>query len=129
MAKSPIYKDLDLNFTRHPITNDVSIYQNIESVKKSVSNLLKYKRGEKLFNPDFYTGVYDSMFEPMNILQVDKLKEAIKNLLNKYETRILVNDVSIKQNLDSNEINVYLYFTVINVQTPVSYTVKLLRNR
>lgn len=69
------------------------------------------------------------MFEPMNILQVDKLKEAIKNLLNKYETRILVNDVSIKQNLDSNEINVYLYFTVINIQTPVSYTVKLLRNR
>lgn len=129
MAKSPIYKDLDLNFTKHPITNDVSTFQNIESVKKSVSNLLKYKRGEKLFNPDFYTGVYDSMFEPMNILQVDKLKEAIKNLLNKYETRILVNDVSIKQNLDSNEINVYLYFTVINIQTPVSYTVKLLRNR
>lgn len=129
MAKSPIYKDLDLNFTRHPVTNDVSTFQNIESVKKSVSNLLKYKRGEKLFNPDFYTGVYDSMFEPMNILQIDKLKEAIKNLLNKYETRILVNDVSIKQNLDSNEINVYLYFTVINIQTPVSYTVKLLRNR
>ncbi len=129
MAKSPIYKDLDLNFTRNPVSNDVSTFQNIESVKKSVSNLLKYKRGEKLFNPDFYTGVYDSMFEPMNILQVDKLKEAIKNLLNKYETRILVNDVSIKQNLDSNEINVYLYFTVINIQTPVSYTVKLLRNR
>ena len=129
MANKIVYRDIDLNFTKHPLTNDVSVLSNIESIKKSINNLLKYKKGEKHFSPEFYSGVYDSLFEPMNILQIDKLKESIKNLLNKYESRILVNEVNISQNLDSNQLNIFLYFTILNLQTPVSYTVKLTRNR
>lgn len=129
MANKIIYKDLDLNFTSHPLTNDISVLSNIEAVKKSINNLLRYKRGEKPFSPTFYSGIYDSLFEPMNILQVDKLKESIKDLLNKYEPRILVNEVNISQNLDSNQLSIFLYFTILNLQTPVTYTVKLTRNR
>lgn len=129
MKKNIIYKDLDLNFLRHPITNDVNTITNIEDIKRSISNLLKLKRNEYPFHPEISSGIYDSFFENMNILQIDKLKDSIKNLLVIYEPRILVNEVNINSNLDGNDITIFLYFTIKNIQTPVTYTVKLSRNR
>lgn len=129
MAKLVNYRDLDLNFFRHPVTNDVSSVSDTEAIKRSVRQLLSFKRYEKPFHPEINAGVYDSFFDPMNSLQVEGLKDMIKALIHKHEKRVILNQVGINQNLDSNEIDVTLYFTVINLQTPLNFTVSLVRNR
>ena len=41
------YKDLNLNFTRHPITKDISPITDAVAVKRSVRNLIQYNYFEK----------------------------------------------------------------------------------
>ena len=36
-----VYKDLDLNFTRNPVTNDITKIEDVDSIKRSVRNLVQ----------------------------------------------------------------------------------------
>jgi len=129
MEKIINYRDLDLNFTRHPFSNDVSQFVDTEAVKKAVVNLLSLKRYEKPFHPEINSGIYDSFFDPMNPLQANALKDSISGILKRYEKRIILNNIGISQNYDGNDISITLVFSIINLQTPTNFTVTLVRNR
>jgi hypothetical protein len=47
-----VYRDLDLDFTRHPFTGDVAQKNDIDSVRRSVRNLILTKRFDKPFHPE-----------------------------------------------------------------------------
>ncbi len=129
MAEINTYRDLDLNFTRHPVTNDVSIVSDNEAIKKSIRHLLQLKRYEKPFHPEINPGVYDTFFEPMTPLYVEKLKETIRFVIQKYERRVKLNDVSIRSNIDANSISIFLNLQSVVTQTPISFSVTLSRTR
>ena len=44
-----IYKDLNLNFTRHPTRNDLTPLTDAAAIKRSVRNLVQYNHYEKPF--------------------------------------------------------------------------------
>lgn len=127
--KNVSYRDLDLNFIKHPLTNDVATLIDSDSVKKSIKNLLSIKRFEKPFHPEISSGIYDSLFENTSSLQLDAIKTVIFQMIKKYEPRINLQDVVILPNLDGNSYSLTLIYTIINLQTPVSFTFNLARNR
>jgi len=129
MQKIVNYRDLDLNFNRHPLTNDVTQLTESESVKRALRNLLSFKRYEKPFHPEINSGIYDSLFENVSSLQLDAMKTAVQLLVKKYEPRVILYDVVILPNLDGNSFSVTLTYSIINVQTPVSFTFNVQRNR
>ena len=47
-----VYKDINLNFSRHPVTGDISTLTDVSSVKRSVRNLVNTNFYEKhyIFN-------------------------------------------------------------------------------
>ena len=47
-----IYKDLDLDFGRNIVTNDVNKLTDVESVKRSVRNLINTNHFERPFHPE-----------------------------------------------------------------------------
>ena len=57
------YVDLDLNFTRHPVTNDVVKIEDVDAVKRSVRNLVNTQFYERPFHPEMGCGVRDLLFE------------------------------------------------------------------
>lgn len=127
--KNPNYRDLDLNFIRHPLNNDVVVSIDSESVKKSVRNLLSLKRYEKPFHPEINSGIYDSLFENTSSLHLDAIKTTVFQLIKKYEPRINLQNVEILPNLDGNSYTLTLIYTIVNLQTPFTYTFNLARNR
>ena len=46
------YVDLDLDFTRHPVTNDVVKIEDVDAVKRSVRNLINTNFYERPFHPE-----------------------------------------------------------------------------
>ena len=56
------WADLDLDFTKHPITKDVVRKTNVEAVKRSVRNLVRTNRYERPFHPEIDGGVTDHLF-------------------------------------------------------------------
>lgn len=123
------YRDIDLSFKKNPVSSDVAQLVNTEAVKRSIRNLLSYKRFEKPFHPEINAGIMDTFFDLTSPLTIDGLRDSIKEVIEKYEPRVLINSVVVVPNLDGNSIGVTLGFTVKNMPTPVNFSLNLVRSR
>ena len=57
------YKDLNLDFARHPVTNDLVKIEDVDAIKRSVRNLINTNFYERPFHPELGCGVRDLLFE------------------------------------------------------------------
>ena len=85
---SRAFKDISLSFTRHPVTNDITILKNEDAIKKSVTNLCRTSINERFFNPLIGTRIGDSLFEINDPDIAEFLEEDIENTLKNNEPRI-----------------------------------------
>ena len=60
------FVDIDLNFTRNPITGDVSTKKDAQAVLRSIKNIVNTMAGEKKFDPTFGGDVRRLLFEPIS---------------------------------------------------------------
>ena len=115
-----IYKDLNLNFTLHPVKKDVSTLSDISAIKRSVRNLINlnlHGKYEKPFHPEIGSNIRQSLFEPLNTLTAGVLTHNITNVLETHEPRILIHRVDCTPDIDRNAYNVRLDFFIINATT------------
>ena len=123
------WSDLDLDFTKHPVTKDIVRKTNVESVKRSVRNLILTNRYERPFHPEIDGGVTRHLFGLSTPETKHDVKLAIENCLTNFEPRVVVDDVRVTGDLDANGFNVSIYFTVINSPQPIEVALFLERIR
>ena len=123
------WADLDLDFTKHPVTNDVNRKMNVEAVKRSVRNLIRTNKYEKHFHPEIDGGVTRHLFELSTAHTKHDIDLAVRNCLKNFESRVIVTDVRVSGDLDRNGFNVSIFFTVINSPEPVEVALFLERIR
>ena len=58
------FRDLDLDFTRNAVTNDVNVVEDVISVKRAVKNLVQTNFYERPFQPELGCGIRELLFEP-----------------------------------------------------------------
>ena len=123
------FKDIDLDFGRNTVTNDVNVVTNIIAIKRAVKNLVQTNYYERPFHPELGCGVRGLLFENFTPLTAIYLKRKISEVLNNYEPRIELTDVAVADDEDGNRLVVDIYFTIIGVQGPqqVSTILKRLR--
>jgi len=108
------YKDIDLDLIVHPHTNDLVGRYDEEALTGSIRNIIRTRRGERVFNPDFGSNIYSSLFEPMSSATRIMLEAQIENALHQHEPRIQVNFIEVKVEPDENRYNVIIGFTPLN---------------
>ena len=108
------FKDLPLDFTPHPVTGDIRPVTNETAIKRSIRNLLMTKKGSKPFNPDYGSNISDYLFTQLSGFSSYDLKESIFETLLKYEPRINVEDVMIRE-LYNDGIEIVVQYIVKNV--------------
>jgi phage baseplate assembly protein W len=123
------YSDLDFNFNSNPGNGDVSRKINVESVKQSVKNLLLTKQGERFFQPDLYSDLYSLLFENFSLTTKFGLESVIRQLLEKYEPRIIINSIDVTERIENNALEVTLRFEVIALRVEATYVVLIDRLR
>ena len=123
------YKDLDLDFTRHPITNDVVKIEDVNAVKRSVRNLVNTQFYERPFHPELGCGVRDLLFENFTPMTGIFIRRKIEEVLVNYEPRANISSIAVNEQQDRNGINVEVNFYVLNLPNPVSVTTTLQRIR
>ena len=121
--------DLDINFDRNPLSGDVALRKDEEAIKRSLRNLLLYRRGEKPFHPEISSGIQDLLFELVDPVMLIELKRRIGDTIQRYEPRVSNAIVDVVDVIDRNEIRVTIHFTIKNVQKVFSTTVALQRLR
>jgi phage baseplate assembly protein W len=102
------FKDLSFNFTKNPITNDIVVLKNEESIKQSVKNLVLTKLRERPFRPEIGTDSTSYLFELNSNIASNELLQQIELVLENYESRIILQriDVDTDDSLYSFDISI-----------------------
>ena len=124
-----IYKDLDLDFGRNRITNDVNKLTDVEAVKRSVRNLINTNHYERPFHPELGSDVRSMLFEPMTPLTALNLQRKVAEVLNNFEPRIDLQQVLASPDIDKNSYELKIMFYVIGSNQPVEVETFLERLR
>ena len=123
------FRDLDLNFTKHPATKDVSTRIGDQAVIRSVRNLINLSFYEKPFHPEIGSSVRQMLFEPISPITTQNLKVAIEKAINNFEPRAKIKNINILTQEDSNKIETTIEFFIDNNIEPTVITVFLERVR
>lgn len=90
-----IYRDLDLNFTVHPRTHDVSKKTDVSSIFTSLKNLVKTANFERPFHPEIGCQIHNLLFEQMTHDVAASAERTIKYAVMNFEPRVELLNVSI----------------------------------
>ena len=66
MPEFQTFKDFNINFKPHPVTEDLQVVKDSADIKQSIKSLLLTRKGERLFNSDLGTALADLLFEPLD---------------------------------------------------------------
>ena len=125
-----VYKDLNLNFGRHPVTKQVQTLIDAAAVKRSVRNLIQIGEYEKPFHPEIASGVRDMLFENMTPFTAQTLSTKIKEVIENHEPRALLANINVIPNFDNNQYEVTVEFYIQNAPAELvdlSFTLERLR--
>ena len=124
-----IYKDLNMSFTKNPATKDVARLFDIQAIKRSVKNIILTNKYERPFNPDFGCNLRGFLFENLTEPMVVIIKDRVAMAIEKYEPRVSVEDVILKNSSDPNGINIQVSFLINGVENPITVSTFLQRVR
>ena len=112
------FRDLDLDFERNIVTNDVKVVEDVIAIKRSVKNLVQTNFYERPFHPELGCGVRELLFENFTPLTAVFIKRKIEEVLINYEPRINLTNVSVDDDQDRNRLVVDIYFRIIGIEGP-----------
>ena len=112
---SRIYKDLNLNFSANPVTQDVTTVTDVNAVKRSVRNLLLTNHYDRPFHPEIGSNVQSLLFENFGPITGNQLSRQIEDMIANFEPRARVENVECVPLMDRNKYNVIVYFYVENM--------------
>ena len=115
---SRAFKDINLSFKRHPVTNDLVAIKNEDAIKRSVKNIIFTILGEKPFFPEFGSFVTQSLFDLTTGYDSITLEDEIKNVLYRFEPRIDNVKIDISIYADSNEVNATVQYDIVGIPAP-----------
>ena len=123
------YRDLDLNFTSHPVRKDVNVLTDDNAIIASVRNLLFTNFYERPFQYNIGSGVRDLLFEPTTSFSEIRLKQAIELCIRNFEPRVSLTNVVVSVDEDNYGFNVRLEYVILNKNLPVVTSLFLERIR
>ena len=124
-----IYSDLDLDFTRNPVTSDIVKLQDVDAVKRSVKNLIQTNHYERPFHPEIGSDVRALLFDNMTPLTALNLERKVIEVLVNFEPRAKIVDVIAQPQEDANRYHIQISFYVIGISTPIVVETYLQRLR
>ena len=121
------FKDLDLNFTIHPLKKDLNKHLDATAVINAIKNLVLTSHYEKPFNPDYGSNVRKLLFENLDIITASAIEREIKQTSS--FNGILGYEETVIPDVENNGFSVRMEFSIVNQTNPVSISFLLERTR
>jgi len=124
-----IYADLNLSFTKNPATKDVARLFDVQAIKRAVKNIILTNKYERPFNSDFGCNLRGFLFENITEPLLVIIKDRVAMAIEKYEPRVTVEDVVVREDIDKNGLSIMVSFLINGTEAPVSVSTFLQRVR
>ena len=129
IARAPDYSDLDLDFIKHPTTGDIVKKKGVDAIKRSLRNLILTNFYDRPFRHSIGSNAQKLLFENANHITANLLKDAVKEVINRFEPRIIVLGLDVKFDYDNNGYSVTITYSLVNRPEPLVSTIFLERIR
>lgn len=123
------FRDIDLDFTRNVVTNDVNVVEDVIAIKRAVKNLIQTNFYERPFRPELGCGIRELLFENFTPMTKIFLQRKIEEVILNYEPRVDLQNVAVDDDQDNNRLVVDIYFYIVGVPGPQKVSTFLERVR
>ena len=106
------YKDLAFSMFANPMSGDVGKKTGAAAVKGALVSILKTNFNERLFAPEFGTGIRALLFEQMNPITEERLKKEVESAVARHEPRAEVLGISVEAQEEQNRYEISVVFNV-----------------
>ena len=115
-AKSTrVYRDLNLNLSQNPITNDVTSVTEFNAVQRAIKNLLHTNHYDKPFHPEIGSAIQHLLFEDYGPITANRMKRAIDEVIANFEPRPRVTQIDCNPIEDTNDYDIVIHFYIENL--------------
>ena len=118
MASTLSFKDINMTFKKHPVTDDLVVSRDASAIKQAIVNLLLTNKGEKLFNPQYGSNIRSYLFEPLDYGTAQQIIGNIEFTISKWEPRIQILDLDAVPNYNDNGFDVQMTYQIVGTDTP-----------
>lgn len=94
------YSDFSLNFSRHPITGDVSMVTEERSIAQSLKNILLTDTYEVPFNPNLAGNIRALLFKLSDPFVAEDVRTQVVQAIENYEPRIDLIKLDVRDSAD-----------------------------
>ena len=115
---SRTFKDISLSFAPHPVTKDLPILKNENSIVRSVRNLVQTIPTERFFNSSLGSDVQDSLFGFVDYGTASLIEDQIVTVVTNFEPRVENIEVDVEPQVDNNSFGVIVRFDVVGQAFP-----------
>ena len=106
---------LDFPLANGPMGFFNQTFTSFDQAKANLKNLLLTKKGERIMQPEFGTGLTRLLFEPIDVRFEERLKDTITKNVGFWLPYINIKDIEVEitdELTDRNQVNLHLKFTV-----------------
>lgn len=123
------WTDLDLSLTVHPIRKDIIPLRDDVAVRNAIKNLLVSNFYERPFAVTKGANLRSLLFEPADVFTKIMMRDSIQRVIRRYEPRVQIQNVVIKDNADLNSYKIIIQFRIKenDVQESVNIVLRRLR--
>jgi phage baseplate assembly protein W len=97
----------------------------LEDIRSSLYFFVTTKKGERWYDPDFGTKLYEFLFEKNDAIVASEIKASLKKDIEKYFKNLLIEDIQIDQSENTNTLTINIDFLYTNLYTTVADNITL----
>jgi phage baseplate assembly protein W len=118
-----LYKGIS---TKNYLKNNSLSLNDLELVKEDILNHIWTRKGERVYMPNFGTSIPDLVFEPLDNITVDLIKEELLTVI-KHDPRVDLINLNVKPYYPKNTViaKIDLYFIELDVSDGLSLNIEL----
>ena len=106
------YKDMAYSMFANPMSGDVGKKTGAAAVKGALVSILKTNFNERLFAPEFGSGIRGLLFEQMNPITEQRMKKEVESAVARHEPRAEVLGVTVNGQEEQNRYEINVLFSV-----------------
>ena len=123
------FRDLDLNFTIHPVRKDINVYKNEFAIINSIKNLVLTNHYERPFQPEIGSNIRRMLFEQVDSITAAQIEREITEVIGNFEPRAQVSRVDAIPSPNENIYKIRIEFFISNSSEPITINFFLERIR
>lgn len=106
-----IWSEIDPTFVPDS-SGRLKIVENVESARAAISNILHTRKGERVMLPEFGSTILDILFEPLNATSIKLLSRTVKEDIERWDDRVIIEGVDIYPDPDQSSLSLKLLFRI-----------------